>query len=665
MKHLRLSILSCLLLFAGLSVHAQGYYYIFQTGTVAPYEYNEADDAYDIMSSGNDQMSAQQQMPFTWSFYGIPVSQYFVSDNGYITFTNPPGSSDPNNIAIPDGAAPTNAIFAFWDDLDYGSFGKVRAWDQGVAPNRIHCVQWSNMTRSGTTSTLTFTLRIHESGHFDIIHDHSAGNSVLNTNGTVGAQDATGNNAMMIGNAFFAFPDITTDNTDDAVYVVDFGTQYQRDLTVLTTDIKPATAAGSYNVSGRVKNLGSMQITNFDINFQVDNGPVQSDGASTLTLVQNGGEFTYFHLNQVDFPNSGTFYNVKIWASNLNGQVDQNPANDTLTLEVITVLGINAPKKVVIEEFTATWCGACPTALEYMDTCYANFPGQVIGIATHAGGSSFEYTQNTDDLFDFYKVGGIPDGVVDRAGQPFGAAPNVYPTAWPTFVAARLNEPCPVAVEVYNTYDPGTRVCSGQVVMRFSDYALGDMRAILFVTEDGLPGNQAGLGPYTFDHILRMMPMGEFGTPGTIPAFVNPDEVYVENFSFTIPNGVDINNINLVGAVNKWDIDSRKHEILNAGEFTLDNGVSAQSPTSESRSLGILPNPVQNMGAIKIDFAKPADARFSLFNAVGQEIRVIKEGKFTRGTHHVYFDASQLPAGIYYINVSSDQGNFTEKVVVQ
>ena len=73
---------------------------------------------------------------------------------------------------------------------------------------------------------------------------------------------------------------------------------------------------------------------------------------------------------------------------------------------------------------------------------------------------------------------------------------------------------------------------------------------------------------------------------------------------------------------------------------------------------------IQSIGAIKIDFAKPAQARFTLFNTMGQQLEVLKEGKFTRGTHHVYFDASSLPAGIYYINVDSDQGNFTEKVIV-
>jgi thiol-disulfide isomerase/thioredoxin len=660
MKFIRLLSTVIALTFAAQFLGAQNYFYIFENGTLPPYEYNETEDAYDIATSGNDMMTAQQTMPFNWNFYGLSVNSYYASDNGYITFNSAPGTSNPNNVALPDGSAPTNAIFAFWDDLDYAG-GTVRKWDYGIEPNRIHCIQWSNMQRVGTGSSVTATIRIHESGHFDIIHDLSSGGAVSNTNGTVGSQNASANSAMMIGNAFFAYPNLTADNYDDHVYMCDFGNQQTKDLSVINTNIKPASAAGSYAVSGVIKNFGSAPIQTFELNYQLDNGPVFTDNANTLTLVANGGEYQYFHNTNVNLATPGTFYTLKIWASNLNGGVDGNATNDTLRLDIVTVLGNNAPKHVVVEEFTATWCGACPTGLAYMDTVYTNFPGQVIGVANHASdGFSFQ-----NSLFEYYGVSGIPDGMVDRAGLPYGASPLNYPTVWPTGVAARLNEPCPVEVEVFNTYDPTTRLVTGEVVMRYSDYAMGDMRAILYITEDGLPGNQAGLGAHTFNHILRALPMGEFGTSGMIPDFVNPGESYSVPFSFTMPAMVNINNVNFVGAVMRYDVDKRKHEILNAGQGPLDNGVSAQDPDNASQSLGVIPNPVHNLGAIKVQFAKPAQASFTLYNAVGQQIKLLKEGKFTKGIHHVYFDATTLAAGIYYIKVNSDQGQFTEKVVVQ
>ncbi|MEM7038870.1 MAG: Omp28-related outer membrane protein, partial [Bacteroidota bacterium] len=543
-----------------------------------------------------------------------------------------------------------------------GSFGVVRAWDYGVEPNRIHCVQWSNMNRAGTSANITATLRIHESGDFDIIFDHSTNGSAMNTNGTVGVEDFFGTNANQLQSApNTQFPDIATDPLDDYVYQYTFGQQSQYDLSVESTNLKPALAAGNYNVSGRMKNFGSSSVSSFKMNYQLDNNTPVEEQTNTLLLVANGGEFDFYINTQLNLPSAGQSYQLKIWASDLNGNTDENNMNDTLVIDLITVLGNNAPKHVVVEKFTATWCGACPTGIAYMDTLYNNYPGQVYGIANHAS-DGFSIAQN--DLFEFFGVGGIPDGLVDRSSNPFGFNPNAYPTSWPNLFAARLNEPCPVEVEVYNTYDPGTGMVTGQVVSRFVDYAVGDLRMMLFVTEDGLPGNQSGLGAHTFDHILRALPMGEFGTAGTIPANVGPGEDYVNNFSLTLDPSWDINELKFIGAVVRYSPDKRKQEILNAGDAPIDNGVSSANPVTETRSLGIIPNPVSNLGAVAVEFAKPAQARFSLHNSLGQEIRFLKEGRFTAGQHHVWFNGASLPNGVYFLQVKSDQGNFTEKVVI-
>lgn len=647
-----------------LTGYSQSYYFIYKTGTMPPYEYNETEDAYDIMPVGstNDQLSSWQTLPFTWNFFGSPVTGYYASDNGYITFDPTATTSDPNNTTIPNVAGPNQAIYAFWDDLSYGPSGRVRAFDYGVSPNRIHAIQWYGMQRTGSAATIYATLRLHESGAFDVIFDLSQGGSSLVTNGTVGAENlagTAGHNVQSAPNT--QFPDITADNQDDHVFHYQYGNQYQRDLSVLDINMKPTVAAGNYMLQGTIKNLGSMSITTFRLNYQLNNDPVQSTNLNTLTLTANGGEYAFFTTSTVNLPTAGQFYDLKVWCDNLSGQPDQNNENDTLDMNIVTVLGNNAPKKVLIEKFTATWCGACPVGLEYMDTCYANFPNQVIGIANHAS-DAFSFT---NQMFDFYGVSGIPDGMVDRIGSNFGADPLTYPTSWPARVANRLNEPVPVEVDIFSVYNPSNGQVTGQAVARFVDYAAGDLRLVLFVTEDGLSGNQAGLGPVVYDHILRAMPLGEWGTPGTIPSLATPGNDYVENFSFTIPSSWNTANMKLVGAVVRYDISKRKHEVINADDAPLDNGVSAEAPVAESRSLGVSPNPVNGLASVQVEFAKNATARFTLHDAFGREVSVLKDGRFTSGKHAVWFDVSAVPAGVYFLKVSSDQGNFTEKVIVQ
>ena len=100
------------------------------------------------------------------------------------------------------------------------------------------------MTRAGTGSKATFTIRIHESGGFDIVLDHSSGQSAMNTDGTVGVEDFFGTNGHNLQSApTTQFPDLTTDALDDYIYQYYYGTQHTYDLSVLTTDMKPSLAA--------------------------------------------------------------------------------------------------------------------------------------------------------------------------------------------------------------------------------------------------------------------------------------------------------------------------------------------------------------------------------------------------------------------------------------
>ena len=113
---------------------------------------------------------------------------------------------------------PSNAIYAFWDDLSFGGGGAaVRQWTIGLPPNQIHCVQWFNMTPSGGSGALTTTIRIYEGGDFDIVWD--IGNGTTSTSsGTVGTEDAFDSDGSQVQSApVTQFPASTSDNNDDTV----------------------------------------------------------------------------------------------------------------------------------------------------------------------------------------------------------------------------------------------------------------------------------------------------------------------------------------------------------------------------------------------------------------------------------------------------------------
>ena len=63
---------------------------------------------------------------------------------------------------------------------------------------------------------------------------------------------------------------------------------------------------------------------------------------------------------------------------------------------------------------------------------------------------------------------------------------------------------------------------------------------------------------------------------------------------------------------------------------------------------------------IDIRFALPAtsNVRLTVFNVIGQEIAVLAEGMHSAGVHTVTFDASQLPAGVYFYRLEA--GSFSD-----
>ena len=133
-------ILAILLLISIFTVNAQTYSIQLSTGTSTDYNYQATNNT--ILSSGNQVLSAVQSIPFDFNFYGQTITEYKVSDNGYITFDVSATVSNEVNTTLPSANAPTDAIFAFWDDLDLASGSSVTdevvSFTYGTSPNRVH-----------------------------------------------------------------------------------------------------------------------------------------------------------------------------------------------------------------------------------------------------------------------------------------------------------------------------------------------------------------------------------------------------------------------------------------------------------------------------------------------------------------------------------------------
>ncbi|MBT6835713.1 MAG: hypothetical protein HOA61_06675, partial [Bacteroidetes bacterium] len=135
-----------LFLFLGVCAISQNYYYTVSKGVTD--EFSMTAPGSKIMGEpANDSFTATQTLPFSWSFYGELVSQYKVSDNGFITFNLAEAANSGSNTAIPNATGPNKSIYAFWDDMELSDnptymTNDIKTYTVGNAPNRIHVVQW-------------------------------------------------------------------------------------------------------------------------------------------------------------------------------------------------------------------------------------------------------------------------------------------------------------------------------------------------------------------------------------------------------------------------------------------------------------------------------------------------------------------------------------------
>jgi len=85
----------------------------------------------DISESGtlvpldDDQWDGPFPIGFPFPFYGQSFTEFYISSNGWLSFS-PPRGSKPGNDPLPSRSAPGNLIAAFWDDLNPSQGGEVR-----------------------------------------------------------------------------------------------------------------------------------------------------------------------------------------------------------------------------------------------------------------------------------------------------------------------------------------------------------------------------------------------------------------------------------------------------------------------------------------------------------------------------------------------------------
>lgn len=138
-------------------------------------------------------------------------------------------------------------------------------------------------------------------------------------------------------------------------------------------------------------------------------------------------------------------------------------------------------KKVLIEEFTGTWCGYCPDGAYRMESIIAANPGKCYGASIHDG-DPMEISGLNNLFQSTFSVTGFPTGMVGRVPKPGATTAPMDRGSWAGRVTTLLAQSakCGLAIDA--------RVTGTDMIVNahasFNGTLTGTHNITVYITED-------------------------------------------------------------------------------------------------------------------------------------------------------------------------------------
>ncbi len=352
-----------------------------------------------------------------------------------------------------------------------------------------------------------------------------------------------------------------------------------------------------------------------------------------------------------------------------------------------------APRRVILEDFTGTWCGYCPRGKTVMEDCLNTYPN-VIGMTVHNGDGLANAYSNAIDAG--LGVTGYPGGAVDRFLFSGQSGVSMSTSQWKSKCASRLLTTTPVDVNFTSTYNSSTRALSVTVTASFVGSASGDMRISCVLMEDGIvttsdpQSNYMGNGcsspdpaspwysfpcsisNYVHDGVARVnLANDNWGTAGVIPASVTSGSNYSQTYTYTLPASWNSSKVYIVAFVSKYGTASSAREVMNAKKGAIGTTTTGIVENASGASIEVkqnVPNPVTDHTAIQFNLSTTDNVSVKVYDMFGKEVITLNDTKLVPGEHTFYWfgdntAGAQVSKGVYYYTISTSTDQISKPMI--
>jgi len=346
-------------------------------------------------------------------------------------------------------------------------------------------------------------------------------------------------------------------------------------------------------------------------------------------------------------------------------------------------------RKILVEEFTGTWCGYCPEGHYILQNIEAANPNKIVTAGMHISDAlTIPYTTAVDANLG---VAGYPRAAIDRFTYPSGNAFVMSRSYWTGAVAARLNVTSPVSLNISRTFNSGTRVLEVTVNYTFASAVNYETRLTCLLLEDSINTSQSnymntttgspffGLGNpipnYKQKDVVRanltVDPWGDVNNPATVSA----GSAFSKTFTYTIPSTWDENQVKILAFINKKvgtsPVPSTGTEILNA-EWTGITGTttSVNENNQDISDIKTSPNPFSDITSISFQLVKNTRIRAYVTDITGKTIATLINEERNAGPHQIFWGGTdnnfvKASAGLYFINIEGENFRSNVRVMLQ
>lgn len=333
-----------------------------------------------------------------------------------------------------------------------------------------------------------------------------------------------------------------------------------------------------FTLGGTVTNTASKAITSYDVTYQIgDQTPV----TQTINCNFYSGESHTFEINGVKLNENGT-YAVNVTVSNLNGNADETPENNTLS-QYITSVSEFVPRKVLIEDYSTAYCSNCPRTHDYLESI-GKKRKDFTWLVHHSGYYPDIYTLDESLAYEWFYGGSTyaPAMMLDRTNLDHldtgsGTSPVFSPInkqQIETLLDYCVSQPAIVNVDINRNYNKDTRELAVEISGKFQGVPSRETYLHVFLTESEIIGVQSGIqGDYEHNNALRKVMTTTWGDKLTL----SNSDTYLETYTCTLDQEWVPENMNIIAFVSFYsNTDISGCEILNTNWLPLldDAGVN-------------------------------------------------------------------------------------------